>query len=319
MSYPGLHPSLEDFVSEIEFVTKSTSENKDPIEFRNIMAKLASELVLKRPQNLTVNEKKFNTDCGLVETRIYRSKNAPENSPLLVYMHGGGWIIGDLNSHDAVCVDIALDCNMTVIAIEYGLAPENPYPVALNQCAWIYKEIYNNAEIFSVNQDRIAVGGDSAGGNLALALCLKMRKDGFKSPLAQLLIYPCVDLNFNNSSYLKHSKAPFLDRDSMIWIWNTYLENNLDINDPLAVPAFEESYVGLPPALIVAAELDPLAYEGKVLAKRFIDANVSSMYFECKGLIHGFIRCRDQSPQAALEFKRLTKSLSLFMNLNNGG
>jgi acetyl esterase len=316
MSYLGLHPSLKDFVSEIEFVTKSTTENRDPIEFRNIMAERASKLVLQRPKNMVVSEKKFNTDHGDVKARIYRSKNAPKNSPLLVYMHGGGWIIGDLNSHDAVCVDIALDCNMTVMAIEYALAPEHPYPVALNQCSWIYKEVHNNADKFSVDPNKIAVGGDSAGGNLALALCLKMRNEGFKLPLAQLLIYPCVDLDFNSPSYLKHSKAPFLDRDSMIWIWNTYLQNNLDINDPLAVPAFEKNYEGLPPTLVVSAELDPLAHEGKALVKRLIDANVPSMHFECQGLIHGFIRCRDQSAQAALEFKNLTKSLSLFMKID---
>ena len=317
MSYPGLHPSLEDFVSEIEFVTKPTSGKRDPLEFRSVMGKLASELVLKRPKDLMVTEKKFETDYGDVETRIYRSINASQESPLLVYMHGGGWIIGDLNSHDAVCVDIALDCNITVLAIGYDLAPEHPYPVALNQCSWIYKEICNHPGVYSVDGNKIAVGGDSAGGNLALALCLKMRSEGFKLPLSQLLIYPCVDLDFNNPSYLKHANAPFLDKDSMIWIWNTYLENNLDTRDPLVAPAFEESYEGLPPALIVSAELDPLAHEGKILAKRFIDENVPCMYFECKGLIHGFIRCRDESIQAALEFRRLTKSLSLFLDLSS--
>lgn len=317
MSYPGLDPSLINFVSEIEYVSNSTSKNKDPIEFRKIMAKRASELVLKRPKNLTVINKKFKTDYGDVETRIYRPNNASDESPLLVYMHGGGWIIGDLNSHDAVCVDIALDCNIMVLAIGYDLAPEHPYPVALNQCSWIYKEICNHSEVYSVDGNKIAVGGDSAGGNLALALCLKMRSEGFRLPLAQLLIYPCIDLDFNNQSYLKHANAPFLDRDTMIWIWNTYLENNLDTRDPLVAPAFEESYEGLPPALIVSAELDPLAHEGKILAKRFIDENILCMYFEGKGLIHGFIRCRDESAPAALEFKRLTRSLSLFMNLGN--
>jgi len=317
MSYPGLDPSLINFVSEIEFVTKITSENKDPIEFRNIMTKRASELVLKRPKNLIVTDQKFKTDYGDVETRIYRPDDALDESPLLVYMHGGGWIIGDLNSHDAVCVDIALDCNITVLAIGYDLAPEHPYPVALNQCSWIYKEICGNPKVFSIDENKIAVGGDSAGGNLALALCLKMRSEGFKLPLAQLLIYPCVDLDFNNPSYLKHANAPFLDRDSMIWIWNTYLENNLNTRDPLVAPAFEKNYEGLPPALIISAELDPLAHEGKTLAKRFIEENVLCMYFECKGLIHGFIRCRDESAQAAQEFKRLTRSLSLFMNLGN--
>ena len=317
MSYPGLHPSLQNFVSEMDLVTNSISEKRDPIEFRNIMAKRASELVLKRPENLIVTEKTFDTDTGMIATRIYRSKNAPNISPLLIYMHGGGWIIGDLNSHDAVCVDLALDCDITVIAIAYSLAPENPYPIALNECSWIYKEIYANAETYSIDRNKIAVGGDSAGGNLALTLCLKMRNESFYAPCAQLLIYPCVDLDFKNSSYVEHSNAPFLDRDSMIWIWNTYLKNNLNINDPLAIPAQEKNYHGLPPALIVSAELDPLAYEGKQLAKRFIDANVPSMYFECKGLIHGFIRCRDQSDQANLEFKRLTKSFKLFMNLNS--
>ena len=157
----------------VDLVTNLISEKRDPIEFRNIMAKRASELVLKRPENLIVTEKTFDTDAGMIATRIYRSKNAPNISPLLIYMHGGGWIIGDLNSHDAVCVDLALDCDITVIAIAYSLAPENPYPIALNECSWIYKEIYANAETYLIDRNKIAVGGDSAGGNLALASVYK--------------------------------------------------------------------------------------------------------------------------------------------------
>ena len=102
----------------------------------------------------------------------------------------------------------------------------------------------------------------------------------------------------------------------MIWIWNTYLENNLDIDDPLAIPAYEKDYSNLPAALIVAAELDPLNSEGKMLMKRLVDANVPSIYFEAKGMIHGFIRCRDESNQANLEFKKLTRALSLIACLN---
>ena len=316
MSYPGLHPSLVNFVSEMEFISKSTADNRDPFEFRRMMAEKASKLTLKRPRNIQVEDKCFETEFGAVNARIYNPDSRLDDGSVLMYMHGGGWIIGDLNSHDAVCVDIALDCNITVIALEYSLAPENPYPVALNQCDWVFKNIYENSDLYGIDPSKIIVGGDSAGGNLAFALCLKLRAEKFEMPLAQLLIYPCVDLNFNTSSYLEHSHAPFLDKDSMIWIWNTYLENNLDIDDPLAIPAYEKDYSNLPPALIVAAELDPLNSEGKMLMKRLVDANVPSIYFEAKGMIHGFIRCRDESNQANLEFNKLTRALSLIASLN---
>ena len=138
MSYPGLHPSLVNFVSEMEFISKSTADNRNPFEFRRMMAEKASKLTLKRPTNIQVEDKCFETEFGAVNARIYNPDSCLDNGSVLMYMHGGGWIIGDLNSHDAVCVDIALDCNITVIALEYSLAPENPYPVALNPVSYTH-------------------------------------------------------------------------------------------------------------------------------------------------------------------------------------
>ena len=193
-------------------------------------------------------------------------------SPALIYMHGGGWIIGDLNSHDAVCVDLALNANIVVISLEYALAPENKFPTALNQCTWVFSEIKKKSKSLELDPDYLSIGGDSAGGNLALATSLNLRNRNEKTPFLQLLIYPCISINFESPSYVKHAEAPFLDKKSMIWIWDTYLSNEKDYSNKLAFPLLEKDFSGMPQTIILNAELDPLAHEGAELGKRLIES-----------------------------------------------
>ncbi len=295
MSYPGMDPSLIDFVEEMSAKPGEMPYEGKPVKFRQKMAAEAARLAHKRPAHLSVEDTTFQTVYGTLKARIYRPHALGEWGPAVLYMHGGGWIIGDLNSHDSVCVDLSLNAKTIVISLDYALAPEAKFPLALQQCVWIFSYLYQNANQFGIDRDLLSIGGDSAGGNLALASSLALRNEGKCLPHYQFLIYPCISPDFNSPSYVKHESAPFLDKKSMIWIWETYLGNSLDWSNSLAFPILEKDFSLLPQTVILNAELDPLAYEGTQLAMKLIASKVPTYHYEAKSMIHGFIRCRDQT------------------------
>ena len=307
-----MDPSLDNFVETMAPKNDNMPYNDTPQAFRESMKKKVAMTALKRPSTLDVREHLFTTKNGPVNSRIYRPKSNNTNLPCLIYMHGGGWIIGDLDSHDGVCVDIALDGDCQVIALDYGLSPENKFPKALYQCHEIFNEVFQNAGEFNIAKNRLSIGGDSAGGNLALSSTLLMMKNGGPLPLYQFLIYPCIDKNFDSYSYLKHSEAPFLTKKMMLWFFDTYLNGPEDYSNALAFPILEKSFSGMPKTVLLNAELDPLATEGKKLAKKLIDDGVPIFHKEAKSLSHGFIRCRDQSPKGKKIFKEMINLLRSF-------
>ena len=304
--------SLDNFVETMAPKNDNMPYNDTPQAFRESMKKKVAMTALKRPSTLSVREHLFATKNGPVNSRIYRPKGNDTQLPCLIYMHGGGWIIGDLDSHDGVCVDIALDGACQVIALDYGLSPENKFPKALHQCHEIFNEVFQNSDTFNIDKKRLSIGGDSAGGNLALSTNLLLIKNGGPLPLYQFLIYPCVDKDFDNYSYTKHSDAPFLTKKMMLWFFDTYLSGPEDYLNPLAFPILEESFFGMPKTVLLNAELDPLATEGKKLAKKLIDDGVPVFHKEAQSLIHGFIRCRDQSPLGKKTFKEIVNLLKSF-------
>ena len=307
-----MDPSLDNFVETMAPKNDNMPYNDTPQAFRESMKKKVAMTALKRPSTLDVREHLFTTKNGPVNSRIYRPKRNNTKLPCLIYMHGGGWIIGDLDSHDGVCVDIALDGDCQVIALDYCLSPENKFPKALYQCHEIFNEVFQNSDAFNIDKNRLSIGGDSAGGNLALSSTLLMMKNGGPLPLYQFLIYPCIDKNFDSYSYLKHSEAPFLTKKMMLWFFDTYLNGPEDYSNALAFPILEKSFSGMPKTVLLNAELDPLATEGKKLAKKLIDDGVPIFHKEAKSLIHGFIRCRDQSPLGKKVFKDVVNLLKSF-------
>lgn len=310
MSYPGMDPSLVSFVKSMAPKSGELPYEGKPIEFRQKMAEKAAKLSLKRSKDLEVKSYVFETPFGPVNARVYSPIKSNKIRAGLIYMHGGGWIIGDLNSHDSVCVDIAIRSKTTVIALEYALSPENKFPIALNQCEWIFSNVRDRAESFNINPELLSIGGDSAGGNLALSCSLALRNKEKALPFYQLLIYPCIGSDFGTPSYEEHANAPFLDKQSMIWIWETYLKGKDDYLNPLAFPLIEKDFSELPKTIILNAELDPLAHEGAELAKKLISARVPTFHLEAKSLIHGFIRCRDESQLADRAFNSMCDQMS---------
>ena len=307
-----MDPSLDNFVETMAPKNDNMPYNDTPQAFRDSMKKKVAMTALNRPSTLSVREHLFATKNGPVNSRIYRPKGNDTQLPCLIYMHGGGWIIGDLDSHDGVCVDIALDGACQVIALDYGLSPENKFPKALHQCHEIFNEVFENADAFNIDKKRLSIGGDSAGGNLALSTTLLMMKNGSPLPLYQFLIYPCIDKDFDSYSYIKHSEAPFLTKKMMLWFFDTYLHGPEDYSNPSVFPILEKDFSGMPKTVLLNAELDPLATEGRKLAKRLIDDGVPVFHNEAQSLIHGFIRCRDQSPKGNKIFKETVNLLRSF-------
>ena len=307
-----MDPSLNNFVETMAPKNDDMPYNYTPQAFRESMKKKVAMTALKRPSILDVREHLFATKNGPVNSRIYRPKRHDIQLPCLIYMHGGGWIIGDLDSHDGVCVDIALNGDCQVISLDYGLSPENKFPKALYQCHEIFNEVFQNADAFNIDKNRLSIGGDSAGGNLALSTTLLMMKNGGPIPLYQFLIYPCIDKDFDSYSYIKHSEAPFLTKKMMLWFFDTYLNGPEDYSNPSVFPILEKNFSGMPKTVLLNAELDPLATEGRKLAKRLIDDGVPVFHNEAQSLIHGFIRCRDQSPKGMKIFKEMVTLLKSF-------
>lgn len=225
---------------------------------------------------------------GEIPVRVY----TPEGTgpfPCLVYFHGGGWVIGSIETHDHVARPLAARTPCVVVSVEYRLAPEHKFPAAAEDAYAATQWVAANAASLNVDATRIAVGGDSAGGNLATVTCLMARERGGPRLVFQLLYYPVTGHDFETASYLENANIGGLTRADMIWFWNHYLARKEDALNPYATPLRAEDLRGLPPALIMAAEYDPLRDEDAAYAERLRRAGVPVRYVCYEGMIHGFI------------------------------
>ena len=237
---------------------------------------------------------------GAIPARIYTPKTLRKTdglAPCLVFYHGGGWVIGDLDSHDVVCRKLAHEGELIVISIDYRLAPEHKFPAAVDDAIAATKWIAANAKQLGIDGARLTVGGDSAGGNLAAVVALAAR-DGDGPKLAgQVLIYPATDFSWTHPSHSEPETSILLTHSVIKWFGNHYL-GGADINDWRASPARANSFAGLPPAYVLTAGADPLRDEGDEYAKRLKDAGVPVAYKHFPGQFHGFFTMGKLLPQA---------------------
>lgn len=229
-----------------------------------------------------VRDVSIDTAAGPLPGRLYESEGGGVGT--CVFFHGGGWVTGDLNTHDALCRRLCNQSRGRIVAVDYRLAPEHPFPAASDDAysatAWAAREFAGP----------VAVLGDSAGGNLAAVVALMARDQGGPSLAAQVLVYPIVDYHFDRKSYRNNAAGYFLTRETMQWFWEVYVPNPVSALHPYASPLRAESLAGLPPALVITAEYDVLLDEGREYAQRLRDAGVPVTELDCPGMIHGFIR-----------------------------
>jgi len=211
------------------------------------------------------------------------------SQPGLVYMHGGGWIQGSPETHWDITARIASWNRQTVLSVDYAKAPEHPFPAAVEQCFAVVGWAFENASALGLDSGRIAVGGDSAGGNLAAAVALKARA-GARRLQSQLLVYPPTAFVRNRPSYLEHAHGPLIRVADMARIDAMYCPDPNDLKDPLAAPLLARDHSGLPPAYVAVAEHDPLRDDGVAYAETLRRAGVAAELDPGEGLIHGYLR-----------------------------
>lgn len=228
------------------------------------------------------------TRAGELGARLYCDR--PEgNLPVLLYLHGGGFVLGTLDGVDELCRAIAARSGWVVISLEYRLAPENPYPAALEDAVDTFAWIRRSASLLGIDPEMVAVGGDSAGGNLAAALCIVQRNRGASMPVAQVLAYPAVDDGFSRSSWKEFANAPLLNSADAKWFFGQYLGvQHSERVDFLSAPMRAASLQGLPPALILTAEVDPIRDDAEAYAARLKGDGVSVTAIRYAGVFHGF-------------------------------
>ena len=225
-----------------------------------------------------------------IKVRIYAPQASKEHSslPVLVWYHGGGFVIGDLDSHDSACRALANQAECLVVAVDYRLAPEHKFPGAVEDCEAALHWVAAHATELGGDPGRIAVGGDSAGGNLAAVVALLAREKGGPKLCFQLLIYPCVAPEPETPSHHQFAEGYLLTRKTITWFFKQYLRSSKDTRDPRYAPLEEKDLSLLPPALVIVAGFDPLRDEGVDYAKALIDAGNQVTLSNYEGMIHGF-------------------------------
>ncbi|MEY3616441.1 MAG: hypothetical protein RLZZ518_1444 [Actinomycetota bacterium] len=256
----------------------------------------ANYLAMRVPSTVELPEVR-DFSAGGVQCRLYRSSTA-SSAPALIYYHGGGWVIGDLDTHDDICRKLARDAHCSVVAVDYRLAPEHPAPAALDDCITATQWIFANAASLSVDPARIAIGGDSAGGNLAALVAMHVDVQ----PIFQLLVYPATDMRMGYASHVENAQGYLLTADSMKWFIDHYLQGDERKKaDPLYSPILsdEARLKKSPPTLVITAEYDPLRDEGEAYAARLAAVGVKTAAVRFHGQIHAFFGMSELLDDAA--------------------
>ncbi len=287
-----LHPQAERFLQQLSRAGVKPFHELTPREARIQMA-LGSRFLGPGETVARVQDLEIPGPAGRIPVRIYHPQ--PEKTlPALVFLHGGGWLMGNLETHDPYCRALCAKAGIALLAVDYRLAPEHKFPAAVEDAYAATVWLAQQGQQQGVCPSAIAVGGDSAGGNLAAATTLLARERGTPQIAFQLLIYPVLDYAFDTASYRENANGFHLTRQDMICSWQYYLNNERDGEHPLASPLRATDLSGLPPAMVITAEFDPLRDEGQRYADRLQAAGIP-VHSRCyPGMIHGFARRLDQ-------------------------
>jgi acetyl esterase len=256
---------------------------------RAAVDKLSEDGEAAPPEVGGVEDGAFAAPGGQIRYRRYRPFGASAGVlPTLIYYHGGGFVIGTLETHDSTCRRLANKSRCQVIAIDYRLAPEHSFPAPTDDGIAAFRHIRDNAAAFGAEATRLAVGGDSAGGAISAVVCQAVRDAGEAGPAFQMLIYPATDSSRQSASRKEFAEGYFLTKELIDWFWKAYVPAGIDQSDLRLSPLLAKDFKGLPPAFVLTAGYDPLRDEGRAYAERLIDAGVKTTYVNYPGTIHGF-------------------------------
>ena len=279
-------PDVERLLSAIALRRAPPLEQLGIEAAREEFRKTCASLGLPRVELPSVEDHTAPDGLGV---RVYRPIEDDADQPWLLYLHGGGWVLGDLDTHDPLCRTLAKASGCCVVALDYPLAPEHPFPDALNNAIDAIAWIHARADLFRLDPMRMSIGGDSAGATLAISCCLTLRNTGVTAPLLQLLFYPATDLTASSESYARITDTVPLTASRMHWFLQQYLSDPAQALDWRASPLLAPSLAGLPPAFVVTAGHDPLRDEGIAYARRLEGEGVRVTHLHLGDQIHGFL------------------------------
>ncbi len=261
------------------------------LEARRLYRESRIALSPPRAELAEVRELRIPGPAGAIPARYYRGYGAEAGAPLpcLVYFHGGGWVCGDLDTHDGVCRGIANHARCAVVAVDYRLGPEHKFPAAVEDAIAATAWVSANAKPLAIDAARLCVGGESAGGNLAAVVSITARDAGSPALAMQILVYPSTDLGLETESHRRYAEGYQLTREAMLWYRGHYLRDERDVADWRASPLRAGDFSRLPQAYVITCGFDPLLDEGKAYADRLEQAGVPVTYECFEGQIHGFL------------------------------
>ncbi len=288
-----LLPETRNLLDLMEMATKSGRPRLETLPHavgRKAVDKMSEDGEADPPEVAEVADGGFAGPASEIRFRRYRPLGVEAGLlPTLIYYHGGGFVIGNIETHDSTCRRLANRSRCQVISIDYRLAPEHPFPTPLDDGIAAFRHIRDNAESFGADAKRIAVGGDSAGGAMAAVVCQTCRDAGEPGPAFQMLIYPATDSSKEHASRKAFAEGYFLSKPLMDWFWEAYVpDEDTDLTDVRLSPLLAKDFTGLPPAFVLTAGYDPLRDEGRAYADRLIDAGIKTTYVNYPGTIHGF-------------------------------
>lgn len=302
-----LHPQAQSFLDKIAAAGVPPVEALSLEELRMAIAWRRS--YAGRPEaTAKVEDRTLVSPAGELALRVY----TPEGQapfPVLVFLHGGGWATGDLDTMDTPLRALTNRAGCVIVSVDYRLAPEHKFPAAIEDAYTATCWVAKNASAVQGDPARIAIGGDSSGGNLAAAVALMARDRGEPSLIYQLLLCPVTNHDFNTASYQENGDRYLLTKNSMMWFWNHYLKDEDDGRNPYASPLQAQDLSGLPPALVITAEYDPLRDEGEAYAARLQKAGVSVVTKRYEGMIHGFFEMAALLDTAGLAIEDAAQAL----------
>lgn len=294
-----IHPEMLAMLAEFDAVP----EGETIAEKRANWRKFCFEKRHPRPAGMAVEDAAFDGPAGNVPIRVYRPAGvAPAAAPCVLYIHGGGFMTGDLDTNDTIAWGLAEGTGCVVVSTDYRLAPENPYPAAFDDCYAALCHVAGNAAALGIDAERIGVCGDSAGGNLTAAVNLAARDRGGPAVAAQAILYPGLRSEGTLPSFTTYAEAPIQSTEATRKYRLAYMPDPATHGDPYACPLMAENYGGLPPALVHVAEIDAARDEGKLYAERMAAAGVEVTYRVAERMTHSFMRARFNGPAARAEF-----------------
>jgi acetyl esterase len=295
--HPDMRPLLE--------ARKGLPAATTPEEMRRAWTLYARTLAAPRPAEIATEDRALPTPGQDVAVRIYHPPGTEGPLPCIVYMHGGGFMLGDLDSSDTSAWGLCIDVGAVVVSVAYRLTPEHPYPAAFDDCFGVLQWLALHAAEIGGDPARLAVSGESAGGNLAAALALAARDSGGPSLRACAMVYPCTGEETALPSYIEYKDGPSLTTPRMEMYTDTYCSGARYRRAPYASPAYATDFSDLPPTFVHTAECDPIRDDGRRYAAKIVQAGGNVTYREAKRMLHGFLRARLTGAGARAEHEAL--------------